>query len=118
MSDLTPHVEGAYIYDTETSRVGRGLNKMLYSLKDPANREAFAKDEAAYVDRYPLTPEQRQAVLDRDWEKLTDSGATIFYMLKLAIIDGVSIQDLGGIYTGMTTEEFKAELAAGGRKFG
>jgi protocatechuate 4,5-dioxygenase alpha chain len=39
-------------------------------------------------------------------------------MLKLAIIDGVSIQDLGGIYTGMTTEEFKAELAAGGRKFG
>lgn len=118
MSDYTPRIDGTHIYDTKTSRVGRGLNKMLYSLKDPANRAAFSADEQGYISRFPLNPEQRQAVLDRDWKKLTEVGGTIFYVLKLATIDGLSMQDLGGIFTGMSTEEFKAELAAGGRKFG
>ncbi|GAA1804501.1 protocatechuate 3,4-dioxygenase [Nesterenkonia flava] len=118
MSSYTPHIEGTHVFDTQMSNRGRALNKMLYSLKDPQNREQFSADEAAYCDKYLLTDEQKQAVLDRDWKKMTDIGASIFYVIKLAAIDKKSMQDLGGVFTGMTTEEFKAELKAGGRKFG
>jgi len=119
MSTLTPVVEGAYVYDTKLSNLGRNLNKMCFSLKDADNREKFQQDEAAYCDAYRLTAEQKQAVLDRDWINMIEKGgASIFYIIKLAAIDRKSMQDLGGVFTGMTTEEFIAELRAGGRKFG
>lgn len=118
MSSYTPDVEGTHVYDTQMSNRGRALNKMLYSLKDPDNREQFSTDEIGYCDKYELSEEQRQAVLDRDYKKMTNIGASIFYVIKLAAIDKKSMQDLGGEFTGMTTEEFTAELRAGGRKFG
>ena len=118
MSSYTPKIEGTHVYDTQMSRQGRALNKMLYSLKEAANRELFTADEAAYCDRYRLNAEQKQAVLDRDWKKMTDIGGSIFYVIKLAAIDNKSMQDLGGVFTGMSTEQFKAELKAGGRNFG
>lgn len=119
MSRYTPVVEGAYIYDTKLSNQGRNLNKMCYSLKEAENREKFQLDEAAYCDAYKLSPEQKQAVLERDWVNMIErGGASIFYIIKLAAIDKKSMQDLGGIFTGMTTEEFVAELRKGGRKFG
>lgn len=119
MSSLTPVVEGAYVYDTKLSNQGRNLNKMCFSLKDAENREKFTQDEAAYCDTYKLTDAQKRAVLDRDWVSMIEKGgASIFYIIKLAAIDRASMQDLGGVFTGMTTEEFVAELRAGGRKFG
>lgn len=118
MSSYTPRVEGTHVFDTQMSRRGRALNKMLYSLKDAENREEFSSDEAAYCEKYKLTDEQKSAVLDRDWKKMTDIGGSIFYVIKLAAIDKKSMQDLGGQFTGMSTEEFTAELRAGGRKFG
>lgn len=118
MSSYTPQVPGTHVYDTTMSRRGRALNKMLYSLKSPQNRDRFVADQAAYCDEYQLSAEQKQAVLERDWKKMTDIGGSIFYVIKLAAIDKKSMQDLGGVFTGMSTEDFKAELRAGGRKFG
>ena len=118
MSSYTPKVEGTHVYDTQMSRQGRALNKMLYSLKEPKNRELFSADEVAYCDKYELSAEQKLAVLDRDWKKMTEIGGSIFYVIKLAAIDKKSMQDLGGVFTGMSTEQFKAELKAGGRNFG
>ena len=104
-----------YIFDLATSRRGYRLNKLFISLGDPANRERFTADEAAYCRGFGLTPEQQQAVLDRDWQALLDLGSTVFYMLKLAIMDNRSMQYLGGVFTGMTEEEFMAALKSGGR---
>lgn len=119
MSSYTPVVRGAHIYDTKLSNLGRNLNKMCFSLKDAENREKFQADEAAYCESYDLTETQTQAVLNRDWNAMIEQGrASIFYIIKLAAIDKKSMQDLGGIFTGMTTEEFVTELRAGGRKFG
>src|SRR5690625_3349051 len=88
MSTLTPVVEGAYVYDTKLSNLGRNLNKMCFSLKDAENREKFQLDEAAYCDAYNLTDEQKQAVIDRDWISMIEKGgASIFYIIKLAAID-------------------------------
>lgn len=118
MASYTPKVEGTHVYDTQMSRQGRALNKMLYSLKHPENRELFVADESAYCDKHGLSAEQKSAILDRDWKKMTEIGGSIFYVIKLAAIDKKSMQDLGGVFTGMSTEQFKAELKAGGRNFG
>ena len=76
------------------------------------------EDEKAYLDRFDLTPEQRTAVLERDWVRMLDLGGSIFYVYKLAMVDGKSMQYLGGVFTDMTTEEFTEALKAGGRHFG
>ena len=47
---------------------------------------------------------------------MIDLGGSIFYVYKLAMMDGRSMQYLGGVFTGMTEEEFAAELKSGGRR--
>jgi protocatechuate 4,5-dioxygenase alpha chain len=107
-----------YVFDGATSRQGYRMNKMFMTLRDEAARTEFRADEAAYCDRFGLTPEQRKAVLDRDWQAMLDLGGSIFYVFKLAMMDGRSMQYLGGVFTGMTEEEFAAAMRAGGRRDG
>ena len=82
------------------------------------DRERFRTDEQAYCREFGLTPEQQQAVLGRDWQAMIDLGGSIFYVYKLAMMDGRSMQYLGGVFTGMTEEEFVAAMRAGGRTDG
>ena len=112
------NVPGTPIFDGQASRRGLRLNKMFMSLRSAENRARFAADEAAYCREYELSADQTQAVLDRDWTAMIDLGGSIFYVYKLAMIDGRSMQYLGGVFTGMTEEEFLAELKAGGRRDG
>ncbi len=111
-------VPGTPIFDGQSSRRGLRMNKMFMSFRDEASRTRFLADEVAYCQEYGLTPEQQQAVLDRDWTAMIDLGGSIFYVYKLAMMDGRSMQYLGGVFTGMTEEEFLAELKAGGRRDG
>jgi protocatechuate 4,5-dioxygenase alpha subunit len=88
------------------------------AVHEPARRparERFLADEAAYCDAFGLTRRQKQAVVERDWQAMLDLGGSIFYVYKLAMMDGKSMQYLGGVFTGMTEEEFVAALRAGGR---
>ncbi|EMQ97442.1 Protocatechuate 4,5-dioxygenase alpha chain [Paeniglutamicibacter gangotriensis Lz1y] len=117
MTSTTPIVEGTYVYDIVQSKRGRPLNRLCLSLKESANRDQFVDDENAYCDRFGLDDDLKKAVLERDWVQMLDLGGSIFYIIKLAAIDKKSMQDLGGIFTGMTTEDFIAELRAGGRSF-
>jgi protocatechuate 4,5-dioxygenase alpha chain len=112
------NVPGTPIFDGQASRRGLRLNKMLMSFRSAENRDRFSDDEAAYCAEFGLAPEQTQAVLDRDWTAMIDLGGSIFYVYKLAMMDGRSMQYLGGVFTGMTEEEFQAELRAGGRRHG
>jgi protocatechuate 4,5-dioxygenase, alpha chain len=118
MSSSTPQVPGTYVFDAAESRRGRALNRLCGSLKDAGSRERFKADEAAYCEAYELTAEQRDSVLRRDWNRMMELGGSIFYVFKLAMVDGKSMQYLGGVFTGMTTEEFAEALKAGGRNFG
>jgi protocatechuate 4,5-dioxygenase alpha chain len=108
-------VPGTYVFDGELSRRGYRLNTMFMSLRRPGNRERFSQDEAAYCDSYGLTDEQRDAVLRRDWIRLMELGGNIFYLFKLAMTDQKSMQYLGGVFSGMTEEEFVQMMRAGGR---
>jgi protocatechuate 4,5-dioxygenase alpha chain len=118
MDGATPRVAGTYVFDVAESRRGYALNRMCGSLKHAHNRERFRADEAAYCDSYDLSPEQRQAVLERDWTGMLDLGGSIFYTFKLAMLDELSMQYLGGVFTGMTLEEFTEAMRSGGRSFG
>lgn len=108
-------IPGTYVFDTRDSHRGYRLNKMLMSFRSPANRELFLADETAYCTDFGLSDEQRTAVVDRDWQAMLELGGSIFYVFKLALVDGKSMQYLGGEFTGMTEAEFTAMMRAGGR---
>jgi protocatechuate 4,5-dioxygenase, alpha chain len=109
---------GTPVFDGQTSRRGLRMNKLFMSLRSAEARERFLADEAAYCDSFGLTPEQKKAVLERDWQAMIDLGGSIFYVYKLAMMDGRSMQYLGGVFSGMTEEEFVAAMRAGGRRDG
>jgi protocatechuate 4,5-dioxygenase alpha chain len=109
---------GTPVFDLDTSRRGFRMNKLFMSLRDAGARERFRADEAAYCRGFALTSEQEQAVLARDWQAMIDLGGSIFYVYKLAMMDGRSMQYLGGVFTGMGEDDFLAAMRAGGRRDG
>ena len=108
-------IPGTYVFDGEHSRKGYRLNMFCMSLNEAANRELFAQDESAYLEGRGLTPEQRKAVLDRDYLELLKLGGNIYYTFKIAAFDRRSMQYVGGQMSGMTEEEFKEMMIGGGR---
>jgi protocatechuate 4,5-dioxygenase alpha chain len=107
-----PAIPGTTLFDGEQARKGYQLNKMCYSFNDAANRAAFKADEAAYCERYQLTPEQRAAVEAKNVLQLIAAGGNVYYLAKFAGIFGLDVQDLGAQQTGKTKAEFIAMLAA------
>ena len=108
-------IPGTIVFDGRQARRGYVLNKFLMSLNQPANREAFKADEAAYLDRFALDDEQREAVLGRQWLRLLEVGGNVYYIYKLAACDGMTFQDLAGEQTGMSAEDFAQMMLSGGR---
>jgi protocatechuate 4,5-dioxygenase, alpha chain len=108
-------IPGTYVYDAERGRVGYHLNMFCMSLNDPGNRKAFKADEAAYLDRFPLTPGQKDAVLRRDWLGMLKVGGNIYYTIKIAFCDGLTFQDVAGMMCSMPKEEYGKMMLAGGR---
>lgn len=108
-------IPGTYVFDGTHNRHGYDLNMFCMSLNDEANRASFRSDPNAYLDEWSLTPEQRQAVVERNWLGMLQLGGNIYYTFKLAVFDGLSMQDVGGSMSGITTEEFAAMMVAGGR---
>lgn len=108
-------IPGTFVFDSTRSRVGYPLNMFCMSLIDPDNREAFRHDEDAYLDRFPLTPEQRAAVRGRQWIRMLELGGNIYYTAKLAACDGLSFQQVAAAQTGVTEDEYLAMMVAGGR---
>ncbi|MBZ0217206.1 MAG: protocatechuate 4,5-dioxygenase subunit alpha [Fimbriimonadaceae bacterium] len=115
MSDDYHDIPGTYVFDAEQSRKGYHLNMFCMSLRHAENREAFKADEGAYLDRFPMSAEQRQAVLDRDWNGMLALGGNVYYTSKLAATDGINFQGLAGIMTGMTREAYRKMMVDGGR---
>lgn len=108
-------IPGTRVYTARRARAGYQLNQFAMSLMKPENRERFKVDERAYLDGWKLTPEQRDAVLDRDYNRLLDLGGNIYFLAKLFSTDGLSfLQAVGGM-TGMSTEEYQAMMLRGGR---
>ena len=105
-------IPGTTIFDGKQAMKGYALNKMCYSFNKAENREAFKADEEAYMEKYDLNDEQKEAIRKRDVLGLIEAGGNIYYLAKFAGIFKLSVQDVGGLQTGRTTEEFKEFLAS------
>ena len=108
-------IPGTYVMDPEHCRDGYHLNMFCMSLNKQENRDKFRDNEASYVDQFPMTVEQRVAVLGRDWIGLLRLGGNIYYTFKLAIFDGLSMQAAGGLMSGVSEQEFQQMMIDGGR---
>ncbi len=108
-------IPGTYVFDGAHSRRGYPLNMFCLSLNEQANRDAFRADPSTYLDRYDLTAEQRSAIEQRDWLGMLRLGGNIYYTFKLAIFDGLTMQDVGALMSGVSTEEFTQMMIDGGR---
>ena len=108
-------VPGTTIFDAEQSRKGFQLNQFCMSLMTHVNRERFKADERAYLDEFPMTEEQKQAVLARNLNWCISLGGNIYFLAKLGATHGKSFQQMAGSMTGMTEEEYRNMMIAGGR---
>ena len=108
-------VPGTTIFDAEQSRLGYHLNQFCMSLMKADNRERFKADERAYLDEWPMTEEQKQAVLARDLNRCIAAGGNIYFLAKIGATDGKSFQYMAASMTGMTQEAYAAMMLAGGR---
>ena len=108
-------IPGTFVFDADRGREGYQLNQFCISPRKAPNREAFGADEGAYLEKYKMTEEQRQAVIDRDWNQLLELGGNIYYTSKLAANDGINFQQLAGLMTGMGNDAYRAMMLAGGR---
>jgi protocatechuate 4,5-dioxygenase alpha chain len=108
-------IPGTYLFDRHRSRQGYHLNMFFFSLMRPENREAFLADERKYLDKFGLTPEQRSAVLARDWLGMIKLGGNIYYMSKFGATLGRSFQYMAGAMSGVTQEQYAEMMLKGGR---
>lgn len=109
-------IPGTFVFDGRRSRAGYALNMFCMSLNDSANRDAFRADESAYLDRFALTSQQRQAITDRAYLTMLELGGNIYYTFKLAACDGLTFQQLAALQTGMTEQEYVTMMLTGGRR--
>ena len=103
------------VFDADQARKGYHLNMFCMSLMKAENRKAFKANEAAYLDPFPLTPGQKEAVLKRDWLGMLKVGGNIYYTIKIAFCDGLTFQDVAGMMCSMPKEDYAKMMMEGGR---
>lgn len=108
-------IPGTWVFDAQRARKGYHLNAFLYSLMKPENREAFLADERGYLQQFPMTEEQREAVMQRDWNRLLELGGVSYALAKLAFTDQKSYQYMASQMVGVSEQEYVDMMLAGGR---
>ncbi|WP_116809625.1 protocatechuate 4,5-dioxygenase subunit alpha [Steroidobacter cummioxidans] len=108
-------IPGTTIFDAEQARQGYHLNQFCMSLMKAENRERFKANERAYLDEWPMSEAQKQAVLARDLNRCIELGGNIYFLAKIGATDGKSFQFMAASMTGMTQEEYAKMMLQGGR---
>ena len=108
-------IPGTRVFTATRARQGYHLNQFAMSLMKSENRESWKSDERAYLDQWPMSQEQKEAVLKRDYNRLLDLGGNIYFLAKVFSTDGQSFVQAVSTMTGMSVEEYQAMMAAGGR---
>jgi protocatechuate 4,5-dioxygenase alpha chain len=108
-------IPGTRVFTAARARQGYHLNQFAMSLMKPENRDRWRADEAAYLTDWPLTEEQKAAVLARDYNRLLDLGGNIYFLAKIFSTDGLSFVQAVSTMTGASVEEYQAMMNAGGR---
>lgn len=108
-------IPGTRIFTAARARQGYHLNQFAMSLMKAPNRERFKRDERAYLDEWPMTEAQKQAVLGRDFNRCLELGGNIYFLAKLISTDGLSFAQGVSTMTDMSFQAYTAMMIAGGR---
>ena len=103
-------IPGTYVFDGKHAHGAYALNKLLFSLNDAGNRDRFARDPGAYCDAQGVSGKYKGLVLEKDFLGMLRAGANIYYLAKMAVPRGTSVQDAGARFQGISTEEFQKKL--------
>ncbi|NKB63233.1 MAG: protocatechuate 4,5-dioxygenase subunit alpha [Gammaproteobacteria bacterium] len=109
------NIPGTTIFDADQSRKGYWLNQFCMSLVSADNRAEFKTDERKYLDQWPMSDEQKMAVLERDLNRCIALGGNIYFLAKIGATDGRSFQQMAGQMTGMGEQDYRDMMLAGGR---
>lgn len=108
-------IPGTRVFTAKRARQGYHLNQFAMSLMKAENRDRWKAGERAYLDEWPMSEEQKQAVLARDYNRLLDLGGNIYFMAKVFSTDGQSFLQAVSTMSGMSLEDYSAMMIAGGR---
>lgn len=108
-------IPGTRVYTTKRARQGYWVNQFAMSLMKQENRKRWLSNEEKYLEDWPMTDEQKKAVLARNYNRLLDLGGNIYYLAKIFSTDGLSFLQAVSTMTGMSVEEYQKMMIAGGR---
>ena len=108
-------IPGTIVFDGRQSRIGLPLNNLAMALNKITEREAFVADPEAFMIRFGLSDEQRDAVRRRDFLRMIELGGNIYFIYKIGMVDGLKVPEIVAAMAGQTTEEFVEMMRNGGR---
>jgi protocatechuate 4,5-dioxygenase, alpha chain len=108
-------IPGTTIFTIEKARQGFWLNQFCMSLREEANRKRFLAAEREYLDEWQMTEEQKQAVIDRDFQKMLDFGGNVYFLSKIFASEGLSYVQAVSTMTDMNVEQYQQMMLNGGR---
>jgi len=108
-------IPGTRVYTAARARRGYWLNQFAMSLMKAENRTRWKADERTYLDQWQLSEEQKQAVLDRDYNRMLDLGGNIYFLSKIFSTDGIPFAEACSTMTDMTFPEYREMMNKGGR---
>ena len=108
-------IPGTTIFTIELARKGFWLNQFCMSLRKAENRERFLADNRKYLDEWDMSEEQKQAVIDRDFQKMLDLGGNVYFLSKIFASEGLSYVQAVSTMTDMNVQEYQQMMLDGCR---
>jgi protocatechuate 4,5-dioxygenase alpha chain len=108
-------IPGTKVFTAARARQGYHLNQFAMSLMKAENRERWKADERAYLNDWPMSDDQKEAILARDYNRCLDLGGNVYFLAKVFSTDGLSFAEAVSTMTDMTFPEYRDMMLAGGR---
>jgi len=108
-------IPGTRVFTAARARQGYHLNQFAMSLMQAENRAAWKADERAYLDRWPMSDDQKDAILARDYNRCLDLGGNVYFLAKVFSCDGLSFAEAVSTMTDMSFPEYREMMLNGGR---
>jgi len=108
-------IPGTRVFTAARARKGYWLNQFAMSLMTPENRDAWKADERKYLENWPMSEDQKEAILARDYNRCLDLGGNVYFLAKVFSTDGLSYAEAVSTMTDMTFPEYRDMMNKGGR---
>jgi len=108
-------IPGTRVFTAARARKGYWLNQFAMSLMKAENRDRWKADERAYLNDWPMSVDQKEAILARDYNRCLDLGGNVYFLAKVFSTDGLSFAEAVSTMTDMTFPEYRDMMMAGGR---